>query len=155
MTKEIAVDGELLAVTFSLAEQRYALPLDAVLQVVRLPALTTVAGAPPTICGLLNLQGQFLPVLDGRVLVGAEPVYSLDSCILILAQDGQPTIGLLADTVEAVRTFSAKSLTAVTHGSDFIVGMLPDETGDAILLGPEALQHVAAGERALQRSVLS
>ncbi len=155
MTKEIAVDGELLAVTFSLAEQRYALPLDAVLQVVRLPALTAVAGAPPMICGLLNLRGLFLPVLDGRVLVGAEPAYSLDSCVIILAQYGQPALGLLADTVEAVRSFSPKSLSAVTHGSAFIAGVSPDDEGGTILIDPEALHRIAAGAPALETSALS
>ncbi len=132
-----------LAVTFHLAEQRYALALDAVLQVVQLPDLTILAGAPAVVCGLLNLHGQFIPVLDGRVLVGAEPACGLDSSILVLADDGRPTLGLLTDEVEAVREFPPGSLTRVANSASFIAGLLRDGEGTAILLEPAALQMAA------------
>lgn len=130
-------------VTFHLADQRYALPLDAVLQVVRMPGLTHIAGSPAAVCGLLNLRGRFLPVLDGRVLVGTAPSSSLDSCVLILAHDGRPALGLLADEAEAVRTFSHDDLTVLPHSAAFIAGVLRGTSGPTILLDPAALQAVA------------
>ena len=41
-----------LIVSFWLGPQQYGLPLEAVREVVRLPALVTLAGAVPALCGL-------------------------------------------------------------------------------------------------------
>lgn len=138
----------LQVVTFRLEEQRYGLPLDSVLQVARLPALTPVAGAPETMCGLLNLRGQFLPVLNGRVLIGAEPATSLDNYVLILAHDGRPALALLVDAAEAVRVFPVDGLVAVHQGAACIAGIFRDgDAGSAVLLDPAALQALASGAR--------
>ncbi|WP_324734376.1 chemotaxis protein CheW [Pseudomonas paeninsulae] len=49
---------------FWLAEQRLAVTLDQVVRV--LPALQTtpLPGAPETVCGLVNVRGKLLPVVD-------------------------------------------------------------------------------------------
>lgn len=63
---------------FWLAEQRLAVTLDQVVRV--LPALQTtpLPGAPETVCGLVNLRGQLLPVVDlARRFGWTTPVLSL------------------------------------------------------------------------------
>jgi purine-binding chemotaxis protein CheW len=134
-----------LAVTFQLAEQRYALPLDAVAQVVRLPDLVVIAGAPPAVCGLLNLRGVFLPVLAGRRLVGAPDAFSLESCVVLVVVDGRPALGLLVDEVEAVRRFPPDGFARAGHSAPFVAGVLREREESAILLDPAALLAVAAG----------
>jgi chemotaxis signal transduction protein len=88
-------------VTFQIAKQQYALALDVVIEIVWLPALVALAGAPPTLCGLLNLRGRYLPILDGRALVGEPVEYDLSNQIVIVG-NGQPELGLLVDQVRAV-----------------------------------------------------
>ena len=66
-----------LIVSFRLGSQQYSLPVAAVCEVVRLPALVTLVGAAPALCGLLNLRGLYLPVFDGRLLIGEEAGYDL------------------------------------------------------------------------------
>lgn len=134
-----------LAVTFRLDDQRYALPLAAVTQVVRLPDLVVVAGAPPTVCGLLNLRGAFLPVLAGRRLVGAPDSCSLESCVLLVAVDGRAALGLLVDEVEAVRQFPADGFAAAGRSARFVAGVLREREDSAILLDPAALLSEADG----------
>ena len=134
-----------LAVTFRLAEQRYALRLDAVAQVVRLPDLVVVAGAPPAVCGLLNLRGDFLPVLDGRRLIGAPDACTLESCVLLLMVDGRVALGLLVDEVEAVRAFPADGFAPAGRSARFVAGVLREREDSAILLDPAALLSEAAG----------
>src|SRR5262245_43733472 len=58
---ELTENGGALFVTFKIAYQYCALPLAETLEVVRLPALVELAGAPPTLCGLLNLRGRYIP----------------------------------------------------------------------------------------------
>lgn len=82
--------------------QDYALPLNAALRVVRLPVLTAVPDSRPAVCGLLNLNGRYLPVLDGWRLVGEPPRYDVTNHIVIIGDDqdhATPILGLLVDEV--------------------------------------------------------
>ncbi len=83
--------------------QDYALPLDATLRVVRLPTLTVLPDHRPEVCGLLNLSRRYLPVLDGRRLVGESAHYDLNSQIVIIGAVPEsaetPALGLLVDEV--------------------------------------------------------
>jgi purine-binding chemotaxis protein CheW len=98
-----ASEHHALIVTFQLGHQQYGLSLAAVREIVRLPALTALAGASPLLCGLLNLRGRHLPVLDGRALVG-EPVLHALSNQIVIAGQGQPELGILVDHVHDVCT---------------------------------------------------
>src|SRR5690349_14789561 len=102
-------------VSFWLGHQQYALPVEAVQEVVRLPALVPLAGAAPWICGMLNLRGVYLPVLDGRVLVGEAPHHQLESQIVIV---GHPVaqLALLVDQIEQIATYAAESHTPLQAG---------------------------------------
>jgi purine-binding chemotaxis protein CheW len=94
-------NGSALFVTFKITHQHYALPLAVALEIIRLPALVPLAGAPPTLCGLLNLRGRYLPILDARALIGAPVEYDLNSQIVIAGR-GIPEVGLLVDQVNDV-----------------------------------------------------
>jgi purine-binding chemotaxis protein CheW len=144
---ESAIAAAPLVVAFRIGRQRYALPLDTVLQVVRLPDLISIAGAPPLMAGLLNLRGRFLPVLDGRALMGEAREHTLESCILVLAAaSGEPALGLLVDEVDAVRRFPAGSFAPIERSADFVLGMLRDSEESAIVLDAVAMHgHVSGG----------
>jgi purine-binding chemotaxis protein CheW len=135
-----------LVVTFKVGRQTYALPLDAVLQVVRLPALTVVPDAPPTLCGLLNLRGTFVPVLNGRVMLGEPPAADLTSQVLVLGV-GVPTHSLLVDEVDAVRRFPSASFAPFVDGSALVLGLLRDRDEAVVVLDPEALAARAVSDR--------
>jgi purine-binding chemotaxis protein CheW len=53
-------------ILFSLHGQRYALRLDAVERVVRAAAITPLPKAPEIVLGILDLQGEIIPVIDLR-----------------------------------------------------------------------------------------
>lgn len=130
-----------LVVTFKVGRQLYALPLGAVLQVVRLPALTVVPGAPSSMCGLLNLRGVFVPVLDARSMLGEELAVGIESQVIILSAgvNGTPDVGLLVDAVDTVRHFPPGSFAGLSGGDALVIGMLRDRAEAAIVLDPEAL----------------
>jgi purine-binding chemotaxis protein CheW len=128
-----------LVVAFRVARQMYALPLAAVLQVVRLPALTMMPEAPPELCGLLNLRGDFVPVLDARAVLGEPPAVTLESQIIVLRAADESSFGLLVDEVDSVRHYSAGSFAPLAQGSDLLVGMLRERDQAAMVLDPQAL----------------
>jgi purine-binding chemotaxis protein CheW len=111
---ELAENRGPLFVTFKIAYQVYALPLAVTLEVVRLPALVELAGAPPTLCGLLNLRGRYVPVLDARALMGAPATYDLNSQIVIAGR-GKPELGLLVDEVRDVCAVAAERIAPINR----------------------------------------
>jgi chemotaxis signal transduction protein len=137
-----AVYSSLLVVTFDLGSQRYGLPVAAVREVVRLPDLIVMAGASEALCGLLNLRGQYLPVLDGRALVGAPVGYDLTNQIIIVGNiggEGQhdgPALGLLVDRVLVVGAYSHTRHIAIVKGTaaPLLGSVIDDEQGAVILL---------------------
>jgi len=145
-----------LIVSFWLGSQQYGLPLEAVLEVVRLPALVTLAGAAPALCGLLNLRGYYLPVLDGRVLVGEAPRYELSNQIIIVGH-ARPKLGLLVDQVNGVARFSRAARAPLQNGlaTPLLESVINSENGALIVLDLTVLAALAAEgqQAAVEQSV--
>lgn len=137
--------SSLVIVSFWLGPQQYGLPVEVVREVVRVPALVALAGAAPTLCGLLNLRGDYLPVLDGRMLMGETPRYELSDQILIVG-DAQPQLGLLVDQVNGVATFALADCTPIRPGvaATLLDSLINSEQGAIILLNLAALTVLAA-----------
>lgn len=136
----LLTDAAEQVVTFLIGPQRYALPLGQVVEVVKIPALLQLAGAPPALRGLLNLHGQHLPVLDGRVLLGLAPSHDL-AIEVIIAGHGAPLVGLVVDVTSAVEAgrrvvgLSAAQLEA----APFLEAVIELADGAGLLLNLDAL----------------
>ncbi len=145
----------ILTVTFRIGPQQYGLPVSAVIEIVRLPALLSLAGAPPTIIGLLNLRGHYLPILDGAILLGETPHYDINSQIIItgsIDQNGtiNPQLGLRVDQVIDVRTLDPTQHTPLydTISADFLTSVINDNDDSILMLDTRALMATIP-ERAL------
>ena len=91
-------------VTFTLANERYALETCHTREVVRFSDLTPVPSAPEFLAGLINLRGEIVAVFDLRRFFGlAEQTPSdLLRAIVLGAERGE--FGVLADSVGEVMT---------------------------------------------------
>lgn len=82
------------------ASEAYAMPVEHVVEIARLGAITAVAGAPPELLGVLSIRGQILPVVDLARLLGLErpgrPRH------LVVAESGGVPAGLAIDEVTEV-----------------------------------------------------
>lgn len=89
-------------VVFALDEQRYALPLSAVERVVRAVEITPLPKAPEVVLGVIDAQGQVIPVVDvrRRFRLPSRPVDEDDR--LILARTSRRRVALVADSVAGV-----------------------------------------------------
>jgi len=139
-----------LIVSFWLGSQQYGLPLEAVLEVVRLPALVTLAGAAPALYGLLNLRGYYLPVLDGRVLVGEAPCYELNNQIIIVGHT-RPKLGVLVDQVNGVAPYDRAARAPLQNGIaiPLLDSVINSEQGALLMLDLTVLAALGAeGQKA-------
>lgn len=83
-------------VRFRVGDERYALPVEDVLEVAEVGVLAPVPGAPESVLGVRNLHGQVLPVLDLAVVLGVE--HEQASRLLIVEAESRRA-GLAIDEV--------------------------------------------------------
>jgi purine-binding chemotaxis protein CheW len=89
-------------VTFDVAGQEYALPLDAVREIVTAPeSLTVVPGSDDAVRGVMPYRDGLLPLLSLRKLLGLPSAVLSREKVLIVSL-GDVLIGLVADRTRAV-----------------------------------------------------
>lgn len=101
---------EIRLLVIRLDGQEFALDVDDVSEVVRMVALTSVPEGPLWLCGLLNLRGRVVPVVDLRTRLGLpQRPPDLASRILVVEADGRP-MGALVDEATEVLVLPASAL---------------------------------------------
>jgi purine-binding chemotaxis protein CheW len=98
VTEQHAAGGILLR----LGSSRYTVDMADVAEVIALPPVTRIPGAPGWLSGVANWRGRMLPVLDVRPLLGAETTPLASSARLVVVQVGGITAGLVAEAVPGV-----------------------------------------------------
>ena len=92
--------------TFSLAEERYAVPVERAAEVLEYAKITKLPMAEGSLRGIIDLRGTGIPVLDLRVELGVASSVPEESCSIIvleLPHDGKASlVGALVDTVYEV-----------------------------------------------------
>ena len=89
-------------VTFGLDQQLYALPLNCVVRVIHTVYISSLPKAPAIICGIINVKGQIIPVVDIRVRFGLVSREIECDDQLIIANTGKRTIALVVDEVNEI-----------------------------------------------------
>lgn len=101
-------------VTFGVADELLAAPVQAVREVLAVPPLTRVPNAPPFLVGIIDVRGGSVPVIDMRRKLGLPPAEVTDSSRILVLEvglAGRPVvIGALADRVLEVITMDGQSL---------------------------------------------
>ena len=89
---------------FSVEGQWYGLPVGQVLRIIEMVAMLDLPGAPKGVQGIINVQGQVLPVIDLRRRWGLPPqVYTLRTPIILVAGEKErQSLGLIVDSVAEV-----------------------------------------------------
>lgn len=109
LKKEKATKGVLEILVFGLANEYYGLETIAIGEVHPLHDFTPLPGTPSFIFGLVNLRRKILTVID------LKPLFSLPQGVntsrkIITLQSRQRSSGILADSIEGVRTVSLEQL---------------------------------------------
>ena len=96
-------------VVFTLADQRYGLPLARVKRSIRVVAITPLPEAPPIVLGVIDLAGVIIPVIDIRKRFGhpSRDIHLSDH--LIVATTSRRTIALLVDEAKGVIEISSET----------------------------------------------
>jgi purine-binding chemotaxis protein CheW len=132
MTQQVSKTSEQQFVTLGIEREVFAVPVEAVLEILDMQPVFRVPETPPYMLGLIDLRGRSVPVLDLRAKLGLPSVPPTETTrILVLEVEvgGRPLfLGLVADRVIEVLAFSAGDIEpppdiGVRWRSDYISGV--------------------------------
>jgi purine-binding chemotaxis protein CheW len=124
------------ALVFAVEKQRFALWLEVVQRVVRAVEVTPLPRAPEVVLGVINFEGQIIPVMSTRVRLGLPGRDVQLDDHFIIARTGTRTVTLVVDEVCDVVTVPETALTGaekIVPGMEFIEGVMKLE-GDLVLV---------------------
>lgn len=129
-------------VVFTLAEQRYGIPLVAVERVVRIVEITPLPASPEFIRGVINVQGEIMPVLDLRRRFGLPERPTRLSDQLLIIRSANRSFALVSESPCEVRECTKQMLTAAAEilpDFPFLTGVAKLPDGLILLSEPEVL----------------
>lgn len=100
-------------IVFTLDETRYAVAMDNVVEVDRLPAITSIPNVPAWIEGLANLRGEIISVIDLRQFLNMDSIDHEQSRRMLIVRSNATdiTTSLIVDRVIGIRAFPKASIT--------------------------------------------
>lgn len=129
--------------------ERLALPVRQVQEVVRPGTITRVPHAPFPVCGVTNLRGTVLAVVDLRLRLGlsSRPVDAASRIVVVLSRGRR--IGLLVEAAEQVVAIDALAIEpapddVLTDRSYYLVGVYRRPEDLLILLDVDRVLEVRA-----------
>jgi len=147
-TADAAIEDAAQYLTFSVSDERLAMSIDAVQEIIETPQITQVPMTPEYIRGVINLRGNVVPIVDlaARLNRGAATL-SKRSCVVVVEVESNRSsyvFGMLVDEVKNILDIPRENVRpAPTFGSDistdFIQAMGRVEDVFVIIL---AINHV-------------
>jgi purine-binding chemotaxis protein CheW len=135
---------------------RFALPMDAVAEVGRTPAVTRVPGTPGWVSGVANWRGRILGILDLRELLGVERHDGGEERLVVLQRNGVAA-GVVAERVDGVIEVDQDALEPVLltlsgEAGALLQGQLTDEHGPVGVIDADAVFGLRRAAGAARRA---
>lgn len=135
---------------------RFALPMDAVAEVGRTPAVTRVPGTPSWVTGVANWRGRILGILDLRDLLGVDKADAGEGRLVVLQRNGV-AVGVVAERVDGVIDVDVEALEPVlltlrSEAGSLLEGQLTDENGPVGVVDAEAIFALRRSASAARRA---
>lgn len=100
--------------TFKLGNEIFGVDIDQVKEIIDFTDITKVPKMPEYLCGVINLRGNVIPVIDLRIKFDMTPSKkTVDTCVIIIEvniDDEIVVFGALADSVQEVVDFEPTQL---------------------------------------------
>ncbi len=126
-------------VVFQLSGEEFAVDINNVKEIVRLPNITPIPRSPAFVSGICNLRGSVLPVIDTRLRFSMKPQDVTDQTRLLVVESSGVQTSLLVDNVREVlriRETAIEPPPAVCKGVDreFLTGVVKMNKGERLIM---------------------
>ncbi|NHC15287.1 chemotaxis protein CheW [Motilibacter sp. E257] len=136
-------------VTFEMQGEMYALEMERVQEIIRMPEVVRVPLGPSALVGLANLRGRVLPVVSLRSCCGLAGREHDEATRVVVVESAGATLGFVVDRVAAVisvedeQVESADSVQSTVR-SDLLAAVL--KAGDGRMTTVLDVEHLVATE---------
>jgi purine-binding chemotaxis protein CheW len=111
---------------FELGGSQFGCDMDAFREIVPTPRMTRLPGAPETVCGLINLRGTIVTVLDGGVVLG-RPAFRREEGLVLIIESQERWIGMGVDDVSDVKDVPLDSVQPAGSHNVLVSGAVTGE----------------------------
>ncbi len=123
-------------ISFGIGPNQYGVPIISVREIKGWSGATQLPHQPEYVCGVVDLRGVMVPIIDLRRRLGQGPTEAGSTHIVIIVQIDSRLVGLLADRVLDIVTFEAASIQPVPRvaqgfGAECLSGLVT--TNDAMI----------------------
>ena len=141
--KKSAVEGFHRYLEFSLGGESYAVDLLKVREVITPPEMTPIPKAPAHVCGLMNLRGLVLTVVDLRKKLSVTPEKDVSQNAVIILDLGERIVGVVVDSIQKVLNLPASAVKPVPEGegstSAHLLGILQNDARLTMWIDPQTM----------------
>ncbi|MFQ5461645.1 MAG: chemotaxis protein CheW [Phycisphaerae bacterium] len=94
-------------VSFRLANEEYGLDIMKVREIILMGEITQVPEVPEYVCGLINLRGKVIPIVDLRRRFGLDIGDATEHTRIMVVNTNETTFGIIVDAVNEVLRIDA------------------------------------------------
>lgn len=136
-------DQELLFLGFAVGGQSYAVSVNIVREILKIPRIYTMPKVPSFVKGVIDLRGSILPLVDLRERLSLGPVDLKKGRVVVIVPGNKP-LGLLVDTVSEVFSTTPKGIKQTPEmfrqpHLQFIQGMVRMDEQLYLIMDPKGL----------------
>jgi len=95
---------------FDLENQQYAIAIEHVTDIINVQPVTRVPSCPDFVCGITNLRGKVIPIIDVRIRFGKAPRDYDDRTCIIVVELHNVSVGMIIDSVSEVITLEEEDI---------------------------------------------
>ena len=126
-------------ITFSLENETYAVPIQAVEEIIGYQDISLLPNVPAFIKGVINLRGELVPIIDLRLKFGLEPKEYNPLTVFLIVRVDERVMGMVVDNVADVLVIDPHFVQKTPSFSagistDFIEGVYKDPQGQMVIL---------------------
>jgi purine-binding chemotaxis protein CheW len=107
---------------FDVGGGAFACEMESFREIVPTQSMTRLPGAPSTVCGLINLRGTIVTIIDGGIALG-KPGYARTGGLILLLDYLERWIGIGVDDVRDIQDVPTDQFSAADAAETFHAGI--------------------------------
>ena len=143
-------DGKEQYLSFLLGDEEYGVEILRVQEIKGWEQVTHIPNSPHHLCGVLNLRGTIVPIVDLRLRFGMPPKeYVPTTVVVVLKVEGETlrTVGIVVDGVSDAHSINPNDIKSTPDfgsnvSTDFIKGLVPLDDNMMMILNVDRLLSV-------------
>lgn len=141
MSDKLVTEGSQRFLEFNLGGESYAVELLKVKEVLTPPSMTPIPKAPSYVCGLMNLRGLVLTVIDLRKKLGITPAKDNSQNGVIIFDLDERLVGVVVDSIQKVLNVPASQVKPLpeAEANPQFLGILQQEGKLSMWIDPHYL----------------